>query len=102
VKGQVFVTDQIKVDPHPAAVADVGRSEIDGRRRGDQRLLEAGRHGEPNGHAAVVQQQAAAEAAANAGLTSEEMAQLKELAALKEQGIITEAEFEVQKAKLMA
>jgi hypothetical protein len=52
--------------------------------------------------AATAEQQAAAAAAASSGLSSEQMAQLRELAALKNDGIITEAEFEVQKAKLLA
>lgn len=53
----------------------------------------------------MMQAQAAAAApppAASAGPSDEAIQKLKELAELKSQGIITEAEFEVQKAKLLA
>lgn len=48
----------------------------------------------------AAQQQAAAPPPA-AGVTEDSIAKLKELAALKEQGILTDAEFEVQKAKIL-
>ena len=44
---------------------------------------------------------AAAPAAAPAGGTDDTIAQLKELAALKEQGILTDEEFAAQKAKVL-
>jgi hypothetical protein len=54
------------------------------------------------------QQQAAAEAAAPpppapaaGGMTDDKIQQLKDLADLKSQGILTDAEFEVQKAKIL-
>jgi hypothetical protein len=54
------------------------------------------------------QQQAAAEAAAPpppapaaGGMTDDKIQQLKDLADLKNQGILTDAEFEVQKAKIL-
>ncbi|MDH6108263.1 hypothetical protein P3T36_004272 [Kitasatospora sp. MAP12-15] len=40
-------------------------------------------------------------AAASAGSTGDTISQLKELAALKEQGVLTEAEFAAQKARLL-
>lgn len=48
----------------------------------------------------AAQQQAAAPPPA-AGVTEDSIAKLKELAALKDQGILTDAEFEVQKAKIL-
>jgi hypothetical protein len=48
----------------------------------------------------AAQQQAAAPPPAT-GVTEDSIAKLKELAALKEQGILTDAEFEVQKAKIL-
>ena len=39
--------------------------------------------------------------AAGGGISNDAIQQLKELAALKEQGILTEQEFEVQKAKIL-
>jgi transposase-like protein len=50
------------------------------------------------------EQQAAAPppaAPAAGGMTPEAVEQLKQIAELKEQGILTEAEFEVQKAKIL-
>ena len=44
---------------------------------------------------------AAAAAAAAGGISNDAIQQLKELAALKEQGILTEQEFGVQKAKIL-
>jgi Short C-terminal domain len=35
------------------------------------------------------------------GLTAEDLDRLKELAALKDQGVLTEAEFEAEKAKIL-
>jgi membrane protease subunit (stomatin/prohibitin family) len=53
--------------------------------------------------AAAAQQGAAPPAAAPAEPDSDELInKLKELAALKEQGILTEAEFDDQKAKILA
>jgi hypothetical protein len=43
----------------------------------------------------------AAPAPAAGGMTPEAVEQLKQIAELKEQGILTEAEFEVQKAKIL-
>ncbi len=37
-----------------------------------------------------------------AGMTDDKIQQLKDLAALHESGVLTDAEFEVQKAKLLA
>jgi hypothetical protein len=55
---------------------------------------------------AAGQQQAAAEpapvAAPDAGGSDDPIAKLKELAQLKDQGILTEAEFDAQKAKILA
>ena len=47
-------------------------------------------------------QQYAAPAPAAGGLTSEAMDELTKLAALKDQGILTDAEFQVQKARILA
>jgi hypothetical protein len=57
--------------------------------------------------AQAYQEQQAAAAAAPAPApaapdTDDKLAQLKELGALKESGILTEAEFEAQKAKILA
>ena len=46
-------------------------------------------------------QQPAPPPAASGGISEEAIQQLKELAALKEQGILTEQEFGVQKAKIL-
>lgn len=46
--------------------------------------------------------QAAPAAAPAGGLTDEKIQRLKDLAELKSQGILSEAEFEVEKAKLLA
>ena len=46
-------------------------------------------------------QQPAPPPAASGGISEEAINQLKELAALKEQGILTEQEFGVQKAKIL-
>jgi BMFP domain-containing protein YqiC len=46
-------------------------------------------------------QQAAAAPTAPQGMTDAKIAQLKELAQLREAGVLTEAEFEVQKQKLL-
>ena len=52
---------------------------------------------------AYAQQQAAAPAPApSAGPSDEAISKLKELAQLKDQGILTEAEFDAQKAKILA
>jgi hypothetical protein len=51
--------------------------------------------------AMMAQAQAAQAAAAPTGLTDEGIQKLKELASLKDAGIITEIEFEVQKAKIL-
>ena len=48
------------------------------------------------------QQQAPAPAAAPTESTGDVISQLKELAELKNQGILTDAEFEAQKAKILA
>lgn len=48
------------------------------------------------------QQPAPAEPAPAAGGMDDKLAQLKELGALKEQGVLTEAEFEVQKQKILS
>ena len=48
-----------------------------------------------------VYQQPAPPPAAAGGISNEAIQQLKELAALKEQGILTEQEFGVQKAKIL-
>jgi Short C-terminal domain len=45
--------------------------------------------------------EAAGAAPVAAGLTPEDLDTLKELAALKDQGILSEAEFEAQKAKIL-
>jgi hypothetical protein len=54
---------------------------------------------------ATEQAQVPAEAATAAptagGLTAEDLDRLKELAALKDQGVLTEAEFEAEKAKIL-
>lgn len=42
-----------------------------------------------------------ADSAQPEGMTDEKISQLQQLAQLKEQGILTEAEFEVQKAKIL-
>ena len=49
----------------------------------------------------AVYQQPAPPPAASGGISEEAIQQLKELAGLKEQGILTEQEFEVQKAKIL-
>ena len=49
----------------------------------------------------AAQQQAAAAPPAASGVTEDSIAKLKELAALKDQGILTDAEFEVQKAQIL-
>jgi hypothetical protein len=46
-------------------------------------------------------EEAGAEAPAAAGLTPEAIEQLKQLAALKDQGVLTEEEFAAQKAKIL-
>jgi hypothetical protein len=52
---------------------------------------------------AYEQQQAAAPPpAAGAGPTDDEISKLKELAQLKDQGILTQEEFDAQKAKILA
>lgn len=48
-----------------------------------------------------VEQQPAPPPAAAGGISNEAIEQLKELGALKEQGILTEQEFAVQKAKIL-
>jgi Short C-terminal domain len=48
------------------------------------------------------QQYAAAAPPAAAGPARDQMAQLKDLADLKSQGILTDAEFDAQKAKILA
>ena len=50
---------------------------------------------------AAAQQAAAAPAPAAGGMSEDAISQLKELAALKEQGILTEEEFAAQKAKIL-
>jgi hypothetical protein len=45
---------------------------------------------------------APAPAAASDGISMDAIEELKQLAALKEQGVLTEAEFEAQKARLLA
>jgi hypothetical protein len=47
------------------------------------------------------QQQAAPAAPASGGMSEDSMAKLKQLADLHEQGILTDAEFEVQKQKIL-
>ena len=47
-------------------------------------------------------EEAQAEPAPAAGLTEDAMNQLKELADLKTQGVLTDAEFEAQKQKILA
>jgi len=47
-------------------------------------------------------QQEAAAPAPSAGMGTDQMEQLKQLADLKTQGILTDAEFEAQKAKILA
>jgi hypothetical protein len=49
----------------------------------------------------VAYRPAARPAASPGGLTSEVLAQLKDLAALRDQGILTEEEFQAQKARLL-
>jgi cytosine/adenosine deaminase-related metal-dependent hydrolase len=46
-------------------------------------------------------QQAAPAPAASGGMSEDSMAKLKQLAELHEQGILTDAEFEVQKQKIL-
>ena len=70
------------------------------RQEGQQREYEQ----EERLHALEAQQSAPAPRAAPAGgggLTQASMDQLKQLAALKEQGVLTDAEFEVQKQKIL-
>ena len=50
----------------------------------------------------AAQQAAVAPAPAAGGMTDDVIQQLKDLASLKEQGILTEEEFAAQKAKLLA
>jgi hypothetical protein len=50
----------------------------------------------------VVYEQAPAPAPAAGGMSADAIQQLKDLAALKEQGILTEDEFAAQKAKILA
>lgn len=52
-------------------------------------------------YAQPAQQPAYAPPAAAGGISNDAIQQLKELAALKEQGILTEQEFGVQKAKIL-
>ena len=47
------------------------------------------------------QQQAAPAAPAGGGMSEDSIAKLKDLAALHEQGVLTDAEFEVQKQKIL-
>jgi hypothetical protein len=49
----------------------------------------------------AAQQQAAQQAAAPAAGTSDMLTQLKELGELRDQGVLTQAEFDAQKAKLL-
>ena len=51
--------------------------------------------------AELQQQQAAPAPAASGGLSSDTINQLKQLGELKEQGVLTEDEFEAQKRKLL-
>jgi hypothetical protein len=51
--------------------------------------------------AAAPEQAAPAEASAAGGLTPEAMEQLKQLGALHEQGVLSDEEFEREKAKLL-
>jgi hypothetical protein len=71
---------------------------------GAVRRHEANKDAQQN--AAAAQQQAPAEPApppaADAPTSDEQIAKLKELAQLKDQGILTEAEFDDQKAKILA
>ncbi|PYC77385.1 hypothetical protein C7C46_18940 [Streptomyces tateyamensis] len=61
---------------------------------------QAGRWAEQD-YAQAEQAQAAAPPPAPAGGTDDTINQLKELAALKQQGVLTEAEFSAQKARLL-
>lgn len=55
----------------------------------------------PAAYEQPVYQQQAPPAAGGGGISNDAIQQLKELAALKEQGILTEQEFGVQKAKIL-
>jgi Short C-terminal domain len=72
------------------------------RHRQEERYM-----GQQEQAAMAAQAQAAPEAApvaaepVSAGLTQEDLDTLKELAALKDQGVLSEAEFEAQKAKIL-
>ncbi len=68
----------------------------------------AGKAGANSANRAAEEQAAAAApppppaAAPAGGMTDDKIQQLKDLAALHESGVLTDAEFEVQKAKLLA
>lgn len=68
----------------------------------------AGKAGANSANQAAAEQAAAAApppppaAAPAVGMTDDKIQQLKDLAALHESGVLTDAEFEVQKAKLLA
>jgi hypothetical protein len=66
-------------------------------RRQEERYAE----GAEAAQAAAPAPEAAPEPAPAVGLTPENIEQLKELAALKDQGILTEEEFAAQKAKIL-
>jgi hypothetical protein len=63
-------------------------------RRQEERYAEAAQPAAP-------QDEAAPQPAPGAGLTPEDIDALKELAQLKDQGVLTEEEFAVQKAKIL-
>ena len=67
------------------------------RRRQEERYAE----GAQTAQAVAPAAEASPEAPPAGGPTAENIEQLKELAALKDQGILTEAEFAAQKAKIL-
>jgi Short C-terminal domain len=74
------------------------------RRRQEQKYMGQQEQAEMAAQAQAAPQAPAepvAAAPAAAGLTSEDLDTLKELAALKDQGVLSEAEFEAQKAKIL-
>ena len=70
-------------------------------RRGEEREMAQEQQQYDMAEQAQMPAEAATAPAAAEGLTSEDLDRLKELAALKDQGVLTEAEFEAEKAKIL-
>jgi hypothetical protein len=72
-------------------------------RRQDEKYMaeEQQQNAEAEQAQAPVAAEASTAAPAAQGLTSEDLDKLKELAALKDQGVLTEAEFDAEKAKIL-